>query len=480
MTGPGEVPRRVAAPWLALLVAGGLAPVAASAPTGEPQVVAPPVERVVPQDPALDPAAPPPPDPAVLATSLAPLLADDALGPSPAVSVRDLATGAELAQRDSTTPVEPASTAKIVTAAAALDVLGADWRLVTRVGWVPATERGGDRPALVLVGGGDLLLAPGAGDPGTVDGRVGLGDLARSAVLAVLEGDPGERLLAPDAAGVDVLVDDSLLGAPQQLLRSPGDAFFAATPASLAVSAGRLGAGAGRDDDPAGTAALAFADAVEDELARVLGADAPAVGSPVVTTRPVALPVVVAEARSAPLADVLSYLLVTSDNTIADSVAGLVAAEQGRSTTLASASDTIVEVVEARGVDLGATDLTDGSGLSDDSVATAAGLTALLAAAAAAPDEDDLRLLPHLLPVAGLEGTLDDRFGVDSAAAAGRGVVRAKTGTLTGTTALAGVVTAADGRGLAFAVLTDEVPAGSTAAARRAVDRVAAAVAACC
>jgi D-alanyl-D-alanine carboxypeptidase/D-alanyl-D-alanine-endopeptidase (penicillin-binding protein 4) len=472
-------------PALALAVAllvGGAPPTAEPAPpaTAEPVVQAPPVQLRVPDDPALDPGAPEPPEAALLATALAPLLADGSLGPAPSVSIRDLATGTELAQRDSQAAVEPASTAKLVTAAAALEVLGADRRTVTRVGWVPAADRGGDRPALVLVGGGDLLLAAGAGDPGAVDGRVGLADLARSAVLAAVEGPDGERLLPEGAPGVDVLVDDSLLGAPQQLLRQPGDAPFFATPASLAVSAGRVSGGSGRDDDPAQTAGDTFAAAVQAQLDDVLGAAAPPVGSAQVTTRPVAVSTVVAEGRSARMDDVLGYLLVTSDNTVADSVAGLVAAETGESTTLASASDVVVQVVRDLGVDLGPTDLTDGSGLSDGSTATAAGLTDLLATAAAAPDGEDLALLPHLVPVAGLEGTLSERFARGGPSAAGRGVVRAKTGTLTGTTALAGVLTTADGRGLAFAVLTDQVPPAQTPAARQATDRVAALVAACC
>jgi D-alanyl-D-alanine carboxypeptidase/D-alanyl-D-alanine-endopeptidase (penicillin-binding protein 4) len=57
--------------------------------------------------------------------------------------------------------------------------------------------------------------------------------------------------------------------------------------------------------------------------------------------------------------------------------------------------------------------------------------------------------------------------------------VRAKTGTLRSVSGVAGVVTTAEGRTLAFAVLADNVPVGGTGPAQDALDRIAAALAAC-
>jgi len=80
------------------------------------------------------------------------------------------------------------------------------------------------------------------------------------------------------------------------------------------------------------------------------------------------------------------------------------------------------------------------------------------------------------LPVAGLTGTLADRFiGPDTRAAAG--FVRAKTGTLIGVSTLAGTVVDADGRLLAFAFMSDETT--DVDSSRAALDRAAAALAAC-
>jgi D-alanyl-D-alanine carboxypeptidase/D-alanyl-D-alanine-endopeptidase (penicillin-binding protein 4) len=79
------------------------------------------------------------------------------------------------------------------------------------------------------------------------------------------------------------------------------------------------------------------------------------------------------------------------------------------------------------------------------------------------------------LPVAGGTGTLDNRFA-DGDAMAGRGWVRAKTGTLTGVNALAGVVTDTDGRLLAFALMSNGT---SPAASRPKLDDIAAALRDC-
>ncbi|RQX21715.1 D-alanyl-D-alanine carboxypeptidase/D-alanyl-D-alanine-endopeptidase, partial [Micromonospora chalcea] len=81
------------------------------------------------------------------------------------------------------------------------------------------------------------------------------------------------------------------------------------------------------------------------------------------------------------------------------------------------------------------------------------------------------------LPVGGWSGTLDERYRA-AATSAGAGVVRAKTGTLSGVNAIAGTVTTADGRLLTFAVLTDRTQ-GSLDETRAALDRITSALAGC-
>ena len=76
------------------------------------------------------------------------------------------------------------------------------------------------------------------------------------------------------------------------------------------------------------------------------------------------------------------------------------------------------------------------------------------------------RTLVADLPVAALDGTLGNRLHDTSAA----GTVRAKTGSLEQTASLAGVVTTADGRQLAFAVMANGFPANGGGAAAAAID----------
>ena len=80
------------------------------------------------------------------------------------------------------------------------------------------------------------------------------------------------------------------------------------------------------------------------------------------------------------------------------------------------------------------------------------------------------------MPIAGFSGTLASRYSAGTAAAA-RGVVRAKTGTLNGVNTLAGVVYDTDGRLLAFAFMANHVQ--SPAAALASLDTLAGTLAGC-
>ena len=118
----------------------------------------------------------------------------------------------------------------------------------------------------------------------------------------------------------------------------------------------------------------------------------------------------------------------------------------------------------------------DGSGLSRDNRLDPDTITAVLQVAAAA-DHPELRPVLTGLPVAGFTGSLTERFG--DAGDAGRGLVRAKTGTLTGVSGLAGTVTDRTGTPMVFAVLADGIALVDTLDARAALDDLTSALAAC-
>ena len=89
----------------------------------------------------------------------------------------------------------------------------------------------------------------------------------------------------------------------------------------------------------------------------------------------------------------------------------------------------------------------------------------------------ELRALVDGMPVAGFSGSLTSRFAERGQEGLGR--VRAKTGTLTGAHALAGLVTGADGVPMVFVLAADRVAPDKSLEARAALDEAAAALAAC-
>ncbi len=166
-------------------------------------------------------------------------------------------------------------------------------------------------------------------------------------------------------------------------------------------------------------------------------------------------------------------MLTYSDNDIAEALPWHTARATGYPASFAGGRAAVTARLERLGLPVSGAHLADGSGL-DRADKVSAGLLARLLARAASPDQPALRPVLTGLPVAGFTGTLRDRYGKE---AVGRGVVRAKTGTLYGVNTLAGTVVDAYGRLLTFAFLTN----GSTdpAAAQRVLDRLASAVANC-
>ncbi len=397
----------------------------------------------------------PVPTAAGVAAALGPVLADPAVAGAVGAVVLDARTGEVLLDRGAGLPVVPASTAKIATAVAVLAVLPPDTRLTTRVlaGAVPGE--------VVLVGGGDptLASAPGPG-VGTDDdlGPARLPDLAAQ-VRAAAGGAPVARVLVDDSA----FVGPALGPGWRPGYVTGGDV---APVSALSVDGGRTAPGrSARAADPALAAGRALAALLGAPRTSVERGAAPP-GAPVLGT-----------VRSPPVTALVERMLTRSDNDLAEALARRLAAERGLPASFAGAATALRDVLAPLTGDPQGLALVDASGLSRDDRVAPLALARLLALVVA---DGTGRYGPVLsgLPVAGFDGTLARRYRAGPAALAA-GEVRAKTGTLSGVSALAGLVRTEDGRLLAFDLTAGAVAPGVPGPAEDALDRAAAALAAC-
>ncbi|MFB7446907.1 D-alanyl-D-alanine carboxypeptidase/D-alanyl-D-alanine-endopeptidase [Streptomyces sp. NPDC056194] len=375
-----------------------------------------------------------------LAAVLVPLLADPGLGPLRTASVVDTATGKQLYGEGAGTPMTPASTVKIATAAAALSALGPDHRIPTTVTATP------DGTSVTLTGGGDPTLDP--------------------ARLKALAADTARALRTRGHTSVRLAYDTSLYRGPALHPIGPNENL--APVVALMTREGRLddspSGPAPRTADPAGDTATAFADLLTRAGIKITGTPAP---GPTPKTTPLA------RTESAPLADLVEHTLTHSDNDLAEALARQTALARRQPASFQGAQKAVRDELARLGLPVAGARFADGSGLDRRDRVSAALLTGLLTHAAD-PTHPDLRPLLTGLPVGGFTGTLAGRFDTGPATA-GAGLVRAKTGTLTGVNTLAGTVVTPDGRLLAFAFLAGRTP--SPYEAQPALDRLSAALA---
>jgi serine-type D-Ala-D-Ala carboxypeptidase/endopeptidase (penicillin-binding protein 4) len=398
--------------------------------------------------------------PGNLSGALSGLLTVSTLGSGVSAEVVDVLTGQPLFSQAATVPVPPASAAKLATAAAALTVLGPNAVLSTTV------RPGASASQIVLVGGGDPTLAGVAADPaGTYPVAASLAGLAKATAKALV----GRGLHT-----VSIAYDSTLYSGPASAEGWKPSYFSAGNVApvsALEVDEGRRADKSvlSRSADPAQAAAQQFATLLGKDGVKVTGTVIP--GIPSAGGKPLA------KVTSAPVSALVERMLRVSDNDLAESLARQVALKEHLPATFPGAAQAIIQADTKLGVDASSFHMVDGSGLSTADTLQTTALTALVRAAAS-PKHPELRALLAGLPVAGFLGTLSTRF-TTSASAAGIGAVRAKTGTLTNVSSLAGVVVDADGRQLAFALIAGHVPSSSPLAAEAALDRVAAAIAGC-
>ena len=174
----------------------------------------------------------------------------------------------------------------------------------------------------------------------------------------------------------------------------------------------------------------------------------------------------VAKHLSPPLADILKLMNKPSDNWIAELLFKAIGAEvMGEPGTWQKGRDAVNEFLEEITGEPPAHRFVDGSGLSRYNLLNAELLTQLLVSM-----HHDFKLMPEFLaslPIAGVDGTLRNRMQ----GMLGEQVLRAKTGTLSGVSALAGYTTTADDEVVAFGILISHY-VGSATPARNIQDQI--------
>lgn len=378
------------------------------------------------------------PSGSALAAALAAPLADPNLGRLTG-RITDALTGKTLWTRQEDLPSQPASTNKVLTAAAALLALDRDSRVTTRV-------TAGDQPGVVvLVGGGDpTLSAAGSGQETLYRQAARISDLA-------------DQVRRSGVSVTTIQVDVSAFSGPtmaQGWDDADIDGGDIAPIEPVMVDAGRVQpttVESARSTTPALDAGKALAAALgvdEDQVSIV--------ASPVHGRE-------LAAVQSAPLLVRLGEMMNASDNVMAESIGREVAAAMGRPRSFAGAVEAVINRLTTSQISVSGADLQDSSGLSVDDRLSARNLDAVIQAAAG-PDLLELRPLLDLLPVAGGSGTLSERFLNPKTGRGAAGWLRAKTGSLSHTNALAGIVTDRDQRVLTFAFLSNDAgPTGRTA-----------------
>ncbi|MBK1785180.1 D-alanyl-D-alanine carboxypeptidase/D-alanyl-D-alanine-endopeptidase [Prauserella sp. ASG 168] len=428
-------------------------PWAPNAPKGdEPQPVAVTRDLEGPPDSAPSPTA------NGVTQALSGLTNNPALG-SLTGSIIDPANGTALWEQDAGKLITPASTTKVLTAAAALLALDHGKQLTTKV--VEGSEPG----TVVLVAGGDVTLSSlPDGEDSVYQGAAHLDDL----VAQVKEATGGDVS--------QVQLDLSAFSGPTSAEGwAPEDA---PSTYMAPVEPAMLDGGRSKPDDDTSMRSGKPAQDLAQQLASRLGAQ---VSGTATTTAPQGARVL-GEVASAPLTELVDTFLSISDNLLADAIARQVAIAEGEEPSFEGASRAMLTVLRDNGFDVDGVELSDASGLSLRNKVSAKLLADVLSVAAAPDGKGDARtakLRPLLggLPVAGGSGTLASRY-TEGTATEGRGWVRAKTGTIPsdGINTLAGLVLDTDGRVLVFALMTE---GSQTEAGRAGLDTITATLRGC-
>ena len=324
-------------------------------------------------------------------------------------------------------PVIPASNMKLITASAALEVLGPDYVFTTKiVGVSEGNQIVGD---LWLVGGGDPVLST-VGYPATESyptlHPTNIGALIDALVAAGITEITGSIVGDESRYDTERFTPSLGLGVRTTEVGPLG---------ALLLNDGVVLASPIKPDQPALSAAQEFLRLLSERGIVVRGVAK-------VGTASVDLPVV-ASINSAPLSAIVEEMLTNSDNNTAELILKEIGLQKLSAGTRLAGAQVVQTTLQEMGFAIDGLVIVDGSGLDRGNRATCALLTSLL------ERDGGFGVLGNGLAIAGQTGTLRDLLADTTASDR----LHAKTGTLTGAKALTGYVVYAPKKAAMFSLI---------------------------
>lgn len=348
-------------------------------------------------------------------------------------------TGQTLFSQAENVPTRTASVMKLLTAAVALDVLGADYRVTTNVYVDPI-----DNTKIYLVGAGDITLSR---MPGNITSYY-----AKAPKLDTLTRQISSWAKLRGITISQVAIDNSLYGSNDEWHETWSKKGltqgYMAPVSALQVDAARLTSTKYKNTWLAKRTAYPVSQAGELFIAS-LNKRGIANGLKATEERLPEGAEVIASVQSRPLSEWVVNMLKVSDNSLAEAMARLASLKAGHDGSMQSLTPLYQQVLGARGLDVSNIKIVDASGLSRLNEVPASLVTDLVGLI----DEHvgAYQVIESGMPVSGQTGSLKSRFANGNLKAA-RGLVVAKTGYITTGYTLAGFLTARDGTRLQFTV----------------------------